>query len=340
MVNEKVRGIQTSYRALSGNYQTIANDIQGIQDRITSYTKIASEAEAICDEAGQKIDELQSNISSLQADKKTLEKELDRRRRESEEEREALSSKIEAIGSEITQLQAQLREETRIYEENMSSAQQYRERVVNETNVLEYYCNHCDSFALELERHTLVLERIAPTVKEQRVGFQKTGAAGYARASAASAKQIKNNDFHNITALAGQTRRLAQCFRSLARNNMPPDSASSGDSATSTGTGQASKSHSRPSVSPEKIVGVAAALSMIGGAGFAATRPDETFITSDGEQMSQIEIVGERIKNVDEALTGPDDLVKDLEWVRERREWLEASRSNLTSVAGSPFPPE
>lgn len=340
MVNEEVRGIQTRYRALSGNFQTISNDIQGIRGRITSYTKKASTAEAICDDAKRNITQFQSKISSHQTEKKRLEKEMDRRRKESEEEREALSSKIRAIDSEIAQLQSQLSEETRIFEENMSNAQQYRESIINETNVLEYYCSHCDSFALELERHTLVLERIAPKVKEQGVGFQRTGAVGYARSSAASAQQIKNNDFHNITALASQTKRLAQHFRGLAKSNAPTDSVSSGDSAISANTGQTSNSHNRQKVSPEAIIGVAASLSIIGGGVFAATRPDETFIHPNGEQMSHSEIVEEKIQNIDEALTGPDDLVKDLEWVREREEWQRMSQSKGASIAGSPFPPE
>lgn len=305
--------VEAYYSDAAGQYPELAAHIRYLRDDMLKERAEADKARYAYQAEERKLDSAQRR---LERTKESIRQQKERRRevaRSSAYSDDTKEESLDRIDSEIQRLEDEedsIRDEIKEIK-NARDLYQYEEGTHQETanrlqNALKKACKDCGKLAKSLSMHAEVAKFEADKTLNQARGFSNASSVRYARGATQNAQADRTSTSGRYATLASQLTSLAGQYARLAQTDCGEESGSSSKNSESS---KGSYGRGR-----EVAIAAVAAVSMISGAAYHATRPIETF----DSDFTPMQVMSKRIEDIDEALTGPDQIIED----RKKREEL------------------
>lgn len=355
--NSSIDSIKDHISKAQDQYPRIESAISQLSERIqkceTEISDIEGNISQVTSDANKLKQKLSSDLSSLDF-YSSRHKEISRNKENADRYSDSLAQlefQIETYKTKIRSEESELSEkqnELKCLNQTLSTKQQ---EIADFTQKLSDRRRSCGNLANALMTHARILDNQTKIMQNQQRGFSSVSSIRFAEQAGGSAAQSRGDKVSSNIASTITAAKLAQRYAKLAQANVSNSAETPGsDSAPVNQTNKAKSYSSRTSNqqsnngirnfiqkhSDSILVGMTA-FSMIAGAGYHASRPDETF-KEPGKEKSQMEIIAERNAEVDNALTGPDDLISHMEWKQDTEEYFSAISASNVSISGPPHP--
>ena len=314
--------VEAYYQETSGQYPEIKAQIQNDRETMLTERAEADKARRAYQEEERKLASAQRRLEHI---KESIRQQKERRReaaRSRDDSDDDDEDSLDSIDQEIERLE----EEKEAEEDEIDRIKNARDQYMYDEDVhqkaadaaqnrLKKAVKSCGHLAKSLSMHAEVVKFEADKTSNQAGGFGSMSSNRFARGASQNAKADRTAASSKYKTLAGQISSLADQYALLAQTDTGGPAGGSSKAGASKGqaaqrTKQVASKGQAAQRTKQVAMAATIAAAMATGAMYHATRPISPSDLSGGP-LSHIEVIAERIDGIEDALTGPDQIVDE-----------------------------